>query len=152
MREGEPATGGASAPVWQAGEFIVPTTDGDQRVAGWLSELFALDFRPSLDSEEGGVTGAYGWCLTHRPSGFAMWGLIMSLSQAMAIADELAQLPGFDALRAPGAREGPDPAFMKRRCLPIRQRIGLRCIHPTAMVPPWAGAPDIATQLIEAPS
>lgn len=137
--------------VWTAGEFIVPASSGPQRVAGWISDLFALDFRPSLDSDEGGVTGAYGWCLTHRPSGFALWGMIVGLREAMAIADELAAIPGFAELRAPGAGEGPDPAFMKRRCAPVRERLGLRCINPLAMVPPWADGPDIRTKLIEAP-
>jgi hypothetical protein len=130
-----PPDGEVPPKGWHVGQVTVVASKGPEVVAGWVSALFGLDFRPVWFAAEPLPCG-YGWCVTHLPTGCAAFGVIMGLADAMAIADELAALPGMDQVGAMDAR------FMKPRLRPLISRISPRIVHVTDMVPPWTPIDD----------
>lgn len=78
---------------WKAGQFTIKVADPvtnqpiERAVAGWVSDLWALDFRvfDLGDAFEDDYRG--GFSLTHIGTGFQAFGFILPLDEAKAAAE-----------------------------------------------------------------
>lgn len=97
------------AEEWRAGSFTAQSGAGDFEVAGWISGLWALDFR-GYDDEDGFVLP--GWALTHIPTGYLAAAIMDSLANAQAIVALIDNLGGWDFT---------DPAKVREKSAAMRQ-------------------------------
>lgn len=117
---------------WTIGEIPTASPAGRHPVAGWVKGSFGLDFRAAWYQQEAHPDGTAGWVITHIPTGFALFGVLMSLPAAQAIVDEIAALCDWTGITLDNSR------FMKGRMQPIIERLGPAKIHVNDMIPPWA--------------
>jgi hypothetical protein len=57
------------ASTWTAGEIRLACETTDCRVAGWVTDLFGLDYRPVATAN---ATALGAWVLTHLPTGHSV--------------------------------------------------------------------------------
>lgn len=117
---------------WVAQAFTVNTDSGQSQVAGWVSGLFALDFRVwnSWDEEFDEDRNDRGWVLTHLPTGFMAAGILAPLEEAKTIADRIIGLADWSFS---------DPAESKSRgslLLPLRKELEGKLIFRAATYSP----------------
>lgn len=79
---------------WKAGEFTSQTFVGFDKpsmpvkIAGWISGLWALDFRAFDDDSNEWVQG--GWAMTHIPTGQKAFNILgLSLRQAQDVVEAI---------------------------------------------------------------
>lgn len=117
--------------TWVAGEFVVKTTGGERRVAGWIKGHFALDFRPYWQRASDRADGTVGWCLTHLVTGYSVFGLLMGLERAQAVAEEVADWANWEHVDPLSVR------FLSGKKKELQERHFPAICHTDDLTPPW---------------
>lgn len=107
------------ASVWTAGSFETLAFLGEDKtprkmeVAGWLNDIWGLDFRVWEDDDCDPVPG---WHLTHVPTGYSAFGILTGLTVAKSIATEIARMGDWNFQNPEQAKAlGPVAAAVMKR-------------------------------------
>lgn len=115
---------------WTAEPFRVVTAGGDRQVAGWVLGDLAIDFRTLLDDDDGSAT--FGWCVSHIPTGLAIFALAMGMDEVKPIVEELADYADWGPIRPENS------VFLKGRVQALMARFPGLVFRSDQTFPPWA--------------